>query len=217
ARLVSLPVRRLWRPGEKPLCGRFTCRVPLNYVALKSGLACHVFELDLAQLLKLSDLLASELTVEVDRIVPVQEVGCADRPQYPQHALFGRQQLPLDPGSPQDALCRIKACLSPDAVLAGIRASRGSKATGSERLISRVSLTEADVLVSQRIRQRLTALNHVGKHAKVRCDVGQRSRTTVRCILDCIGELLRLDGILQELLCVFQIVHELDRQLRRLC
>ena len=60
--------------AEELLLGGHHIGVLLHLVSLIRGLAGHVFQLELTQLLELCDLLRSQLAGEVNRVIPVQEV-----------------------------------------------------------------------------------------------------------------------------------------------
>src|SRR5690348_5538772 len=89
--------------AEELLLGGNHVGVFLHLVSLVSSLAGHVFQLELAQLLELCDLFRGQLAGEVNRVIPVQEVGSGEASQYGEHALFARQQLSLKTGTPKDA------------------------------------------------------------------------------------------------------------------
>src|SRR2546421_2751989 len=78
---------------EELLLGGNHIGVFLHLVSLESRLAGHVFQLELAQLLELCDLLRGQLAGEIDRVIPVQEVRSTEPAQNPEHSLLGRQQL----------------------------------------------------------------------------------------------------------------------------
>src|SRR5262249_4371188 len=67
------------RLTEELLLGGNHVGVFLHLVPLVSRLAGHVFQLQLAQLLELCHLFASELAGEVNGVIPVQEVRSAER------------------------------------------------------------------------------------------------------------------------------------------
>jgi hypothetical protein len=69
------------RAREELLRGGFARGLPLNYVTLVCGLARHVFELKLSQLLQLPDLFSRQLSRQIDCVVSVEEIGSGERPQ----------------------------------------------------------------------------------------------------------------------------------------
>src|SRR5580700_11076307 len=60
--------------AEELLFSRNHIGVFLHLVSLVRRLAGHIFQLELAQLLQLCNLFRGQLTGEVDRVIPVQEV-----------------------------------------------------------------------------------------------------------------------------------------------
>src|SRR3989454_195987 len=119
----------------------------LHLVSLVSRFAGNVFQLELAQLLELCDLFRGQLAGEVNRVIPVQEVGTGEASQYCEHALFARQQLSLKTGASKDTLRRIEARLGPDGIPVGIGSSRGRRSHCSQNRISQIRLAKHDIVI----------------------------------------------------------------------
>jgi hypothetical protein len=137
----------------------FAGSLSLYYIPLIGGFARHVFELKLSQLLKLPDLLGSQLTRQVDRVVPVQEIGGTQRPQHSQDALLRSEQFALHSDASQYALRGRETGLRPPGVFTLIGAGPGWQA--GNLLVARESGAKHYILPAERIGERLPALHYV--------------------------------------------------------
>jgi hypothetical protein len=81
-------------------------------------------------------------------------------------------------------------------------------------LIARVSLSKQYVLIAEGISERFAALNNTCQLIEITGNVGQRRWAAVRCVLNRVSEMLYLNCVLQKLLGVFKVMHDLDAQLR---